>query len=169
MSYFILGLPRSRTAWLANFLTYDGHYCHHEAINGCASIQEYKDKIEGCGDSTTNLLMIDFERHFPESKIVVIHRDIKASIDFARTVFKADMTEMLERASDKLNSIKGLHIAFDEINDRLRDIWEYLIGDSFDEKRAQMLIGLNVQTIDVFDIDKEALIKLNNEVTLCHG
>ena len=43
-NFFVLGLPRSRTAWLANFLTYDGYFCFHEGIDGCRSIDDYKKK-----------------------------------------------------------------------------------------------------------------------------
>ena len=169
MSYFILGLPRSRTAWLANFLTYDGNYCHHEAINGCSSVDEYRNKISGCGDSTTNTLMFDYENDFPDSKIVIIHRDVKKSIEFAKDAFKTDMTEMLEKANERLDVINGLHILFDDINDRLQDIWGYLFDSEFDEKRAGMLVNLNIQLNDVFDIDQEALEQLNKEVSLWRG
>jgi len=169
MSYFILGLPRSRTTWIANFLTYDGNYCHHEAINGCSSVDEYKEKIDGCGDSTTNILMFDYEKDFPDSKIIIIHRDIKESIEFSKKVFKSDMTEMIEKANERLNLINGLHIMFDEINDKLKDIWEYLFDSEFSPKRAAMLSGFNIQPNDVFDVDKQALTKLNKEVSIWHG
>jgi hypothetical protein len=79
------------------------------------------------------------------------------------------MTEMLEKANERLNVINGLHIMFDEINSRLRDIWEYLFNSEFDEKRAEMLAGFNIQPNDVFDIDKQALEQLNKEVSLWRG
>lgn len=166
MSFFILGLPRSRTAWLANFLTYDGHFCYHEAVNGCSSVDEYKYKVKDCGDSTTSVLMFDYEREFPESKIVVIDSDVKRSIEFGERVFKTDMTELMHKANDRLSNVNGLHIAFDEINERLGEIWRYLFDSEMDKKRADFLISLNVQVNNVFDINESALNKLNKEVSL---
>jgi len=169
MSFFVLGLPRSRTAWLANFLTYDGHFCYHEAVNGCSSVGEYREKIANCGDSTTNVLMFDYEREFPDSKIVIIHSDINRSIEFGERVFKADMTELMGRSNERLSTINGLHIMFEDINERLGDIWRYLFGVDMDKKRAEFLTSLNVQIKDVFDIDADAIKKLNKEVSLCHS
>ena len=84
MDFLVLGLPRSRTAWLANFLTHDGLFCYHEAINGCSSMKEYKEKVEGKGDSNTALALFDFEKHFPETKIIVIDTNICPYLTFNR-------------------------------------------------------------------------------------
>lgn len=42
--------PRSGTAWLSNFLSYgESSYCQHEALYGCESIDDYKNRIDSYG------------------------------------------------------------------------------------------------------------------------
>ena len=83
MSFFILGLPRSRTAWLANFMTYDGYCCYHEGTNGCYTIEQYKAKLGGrIGDANTGLIMFNFRKHFPKDKVVIIDSSIDAAVEY---------------------------------------------------------------------------------------
>ena len=42
--FFITGLPRSRTAWLANWFTYGHTFCFHEACRKVGKIEELKDR-----------------------------------------------------------------------------------------------------------------------------
>ena len=169
MTFFVLGLPRSRTAWLANFLTYDDLFCYHEGINGCHSMDEYKQKIENCGDSCTGLSFIDFEPYFPDAKKVIIDTSIDKAVKFGLDAYGVDMTDILKQAKNKLDNINGLHIGLNDINDRLRDIWEYITDKPFNEKRAQLLTKLNIQVNDVFDIDVESMLNLKESNELCLG
>ena len=169
MTFFVLGLPRSRTAWMANFLTYDDLFCYHEGINGCNNMDEYKAKIEGKGDSCTGLPLIEFEPYFPEAKKVIIDTDIDRAVKFGKEHFNTDMTEMMTKAKSKLDSLKGLHIAFDDINSRLREIWEYLSCFDFNKQRAEQLIKLNVQANNIYDIDVKAMLNLKESTQSCLG
>lgn len=54
--FLIVGLPRSRTAWLAAFLTDGDTVCHHELIRQCANVAEYPQKLShGVGDSSPSV------------------------------------------------------------------------------------------------------------------
>lgn len=87
----VLGMPRSRTAWMAAYLTFGCNHFQHEAFatNKCKTIDDYKKAIkEGnfC-DSTTMGKML-FERFgyqwdeiLSESQVLVIHNDIDTVIE----------------------------------------------------------------------------------------
>jgi len=169
VTFFVLGLPRSRTAWLANFLTYDDLFCYHEGINGCHSMDEYKQKIENCGDSCTGLSLIDFEPYFPDAKKVIIDSNTERAVEFGKTMFDADLTELMAIAKSRLDNMEGLHISLSDINHRLREIWEYLTDSPFNKKRADQLIKLNIQTENIYDIDVKAMLNLKESVTSCLG
>ena len=113
-NFLILGLPRSRTAWLANFMTSDGIQCSHEGLNGCKSLDEYKAKFKpNSGDSNTGLASFNFEDLFEDFKIVVIDSEIEASVDFTKRYFNADVTSEMEVLNKRLDSIECLHIKID--------------------------------------------------------
>lgn len=164
MTFFVTGLPRSRTAWLANFLTYDDQFCYHEGLNGCSSIDEYKDKVKDKGDSNTGLMMFDFKDHFPDSKVIVIDSSVDKSIEFSKSVFGVDLTDIMVKGKTRLDSINGLHININDINDRLKEIWEYVSDKPFDKERADMLIKLNIQVNDPLSMDGEAANKFKESV-----
>lgn len=88
--YFISGLPRSRTAWLATFLTHADSFCHHEATIGCDSMVSLKNALgkvpigtHHIGDADPNLGLIpqSILDTFPRSKFVFIHRDLEECVD----------------------------------------------------------------------------------------
>jgi hypothetical protein len=167
MTFFVLGLPRSRTAWLANFLTYDGQFCFHEGIDGCNSIEEYKEKVEGKGDSNTGLMLFDFEEHFPDAKIIIIDSEIEKSVKFGRDVYNANIELEMEIGKNRLDNIEGLHVKLEDINSRLREIWEYVSDKEFNQDRADMLIKLDVQVKNPLDIDFEAIGQFKGTVNAC--
>lgn len=168
MKFLVLGLPRSRTAWLANFLTYDGQFCFHEGTDGCNSIEEYKQKVKDKGDSNTGLIFYEFKEHFPDVKIIIIDSDVESSIEFGKEVFNADVSNELIIAKKMLDETEGLHIALEDINDHLREIWEYVSDKEFDKDRADMLVKMNVQVSDPLDIDYESIKNFMGTVNVCH-
>ncbi len=163
MKFLILGLPRSRTAWLANFLTFDGNFCYHEGINGCSDIKEYKEKMEGKGDSNTGLVFFKYQDYFPDVKTIIIDSDI--NVEFGKDVFNANTqsVEIMRKAKKRLDGISGLHIKLTDINIRLKDIWDYVSPKKFNKERADMLIKMNVQVVDPLDFDLDAIKSFNSQ------
>jgi len=158
MSFFILGLPRSRTAWLANLMSYDGYHCHHEGSNNCYKLEEYKAKLGPCtGDANTGLVLIDIKKHFPDSKIVIIDSTIDEAVAYGQRVHKANFTKGLTVMKAKLDKLEGLHIPIADIDDHLEDIWEYLThGIPFNPQRANLLKGLNINVKEPYLINVRA-------------
>ncbi len=152
----IVGLPRSRTAWLSAFMSQSSTYFHHEAIDGCKSIDEYRNKVNGCGDSTTGFPFLKGEME--NKKIVIIKKNneqIEDCIKWSDETFGIDSRELVGEMNNQLNDIDGLVVFQSEIDDRLRDIWEFLVDDTWDNRYSN-LSKLNVQAIS-HDIDEDAL------------
>ena len=160
-NFFVIGLPRSRTAWLSNFLTYDDNFCYHEGIDGCSTTEEYKDKLgENKGDSSTGLMLFDMNKEFPDSPKVIIEGSVDKAIEFTKEVYDVYEPEYFYELKDKLDSIKGLRIKFEDINNSLEQIWEHLIGTPYDKDRGSLLKDMNIQTNNYFNYDLESMGRL---------
>ena len=153
-NFFVVGLPRSRTAWLANFLTYNGRFCYHEGVDGCSTITDYKNKLgQDKGDSCTALMLLNIHKEFPNAPVVVIESDIKRAVEFSKHTYGKDLTKEFEMLKEKMRFIKGLRIPLHAINDSLEDIWSYLIGTPYDKERGDLLKNMNIQTNNYFNYD----------------
>jgi len=141
--FFITGLPRSRTAWFSAFMTASGYMCLHEGLNGCRSIEEYKKKIKHVSDSNTGIILVGAPIDRP---ILVIHRE--------------DRHDGLFDNVD-LNKIKGLHVEFSDIHDRIEEIFTYLTGDKIDWVIYNIFKYLNITTM--INMDAESAKALLNE------
>jgi hypothetical protein len=160
-NFLVLGLPRSRTAWLANFLTYGDITCTHEGLNGCATLEDYKKQFrDSSGDSNTGLAFFEFEPLFTDFKKIIIDSGIRKSVEFAKKTYGRDSFDQIVRLKKRLDSIDGLHIPFDDIDHNLELIWDYVSRYQFNEERAAQLIRLNIQIRDPFSMDARASAEL---------
>lgn len=150
--FFIIGLPRSRTAWLSAFMTYDGNYCFHEGFNGCKTLEEYKNKIGNHGDSSTGLMLLDVNKVFPERRILIIESDPSDSIEFMEREYGVSDKSWIYYLKERLDKIEGVRIHKDDIDKNLSLIWDYLTEKPYDRLRGEMLKGLNIQTFQKMDI-----------------
>lgn len=85
--FFITGLPRSRTSWLASLLSmHPGAFCHHDAMRQAVDLEGYKSWLVAnapeharfVGDSDSGLPWAygkKFERLFPGSRWLFVVRD----------------------------------------------------------------------------------------------
>ena len=125
-NFFIAGLPRSRTAWLANLLTTKDSFCFHEVIGRTGMLPERTDKYVGSAETCSYLI--------PEgSKTVIIHRsvdDCMASMAKSFDITNAELDLLraaFEVESVALYKLSGLHIDFEDIDDNIEHIWKYLL------------------------------------------
>ncbi len=150
----IVGLPRSRTAWLSVFMSQSDVYFYHEAINGCHSIEEYKEKVKGCGDSSTGLVSLGLTKG---SKLVIINKtdeEVKRCIDWCDHTYGINSKSLILDANKKLKNLNGLHVNQSDIDSRLKEIWCYLVDAPWDDKYRE-LIYFNIQVQSV-SIDRKA-------------
>lgn len=166
MSFFIMGLPRSRTAWLANFMTYGKSFCFHEGLNGCYSIDKYKEKLNGRGDSSTGTMLFDIDEYFPGSKKLIIESDPVDAIKFSYSTYGVGNEAWIYHLRSLLDEQKGLRVYVEEIDENLKKIWEYLSDEPYDRDRGEMLKGLNIQVNNPHDYDVEAAKAVLHELSL---
>jgi hypothetical protein len=162
-TFFICSLPRSRTAWLANFLCYGPCHCFHEpfaeyrplalpglfASTGKAHV--------GISDCTNTLFLGALLQMFPSARLVLIRRPPK---EVAQRLLElgwpcGDFIFRLDAELDKIEqNYKPLVInyyAFDA-----PAIWAYLMPEvPLDGERTKMLETFNV-TVPKMIIERKA-------------
>ena len=162
--FFVIGLPRSRTAWLSLFLTDDKRICYHEGIDGCNSICQYINKIGSNGDSSTFLMNLDINKLFPDSPVLIIENDINRTITYTEETYGYYVPMQIYELRYKMDKIKGMRIYINEIDDKLELIWKYLRGDKFNKKRAELFSRMNIQVQNPYKYNKESLKQLMSEL-----
>jgi hypothetical protein len=80
--FFVLGLPRSRTAWASIALTVGRSYCFHDGLHGCRDFSEYLNRLtsrpeEVIGDSSPALAphAQALVECFPDAPWLILERD----------------------------------------------------------------------------------------------
>lgn len=154
---FILSLPRSRTAWLATFFCHGDTYAFHEGLIQCASVPALKELMESTGRSVVvnsdcgNVIFLDEIRAtFPHAKYIVIERPYEEVAQELADMGVPDHGEvllsvqLLEQAKAELKPLVIQYRALDK--QACEAMCEY-IGIPFDEKRWEMLDGMDIQII----------------------
>jgi hypothetical protein len=176
-TYFVTGLPRSRTGWLANLLTYGPSFCLHDAIQfgGPSDIglelQNLSVNFQHVGDSDSGLVMIASEmcELFPLAKWVFVHRNYDDALNSFCKYFTGraynggpvvepgdavDAFEVLrvnlDDALKMIPSSRRLDVEFDALESDLccREIWEWCVPDvGFCQRRWKMLHAMQINPI----------------------
>jgi len=144
--FFVTGLPRSRTSWFSLYLD-----CEHEALNGLQSKQEFYDLMPTIkGDSDCGLFLTDFQERW-DAPTVIIRRPVKEVYNSVLPLMDLpdDMLDILHAVDSRLDDLRGLHVPFDEIDERLEEITNYL-GEPYDEARAVRYKAMRVEPMNVF-------------------
>lgn len=87
--YFILGTPRSRTAWLAEFLSRPGRQCVHEPSRFfCEAADVFRYALQPAAAASDSLLTFRWRlllEAAPDARIVVVRRPVEDVVEsFAR-------------------------------------------------------------------------------------
>lgn len=153
--FFIVALPRSRTAWLANFFTSGDVFCYHEALNGCHSADDFKEKMSlsrtHVGNADCGLPFVPFQKWYPEANTVIIERPVSDVLTSLCKLFPGtDVSAVVYAAKERMDTLQGLRVPFDEIDERLEEIWDYCVGDGFDQHRSEMLKQMRIETKNLY-------------------
>lgn len=157
--FLVLGLPRSRTAWLANFLSNGAVACGHELLAECLTpdalvprIHALGGEVNGSAETAGSLFIGRLLRESPALRVVVVHRCKLAVADSLTRLGIEPGPGVLNLLAVKLSAAAryagALCVEFTDLDsiDRLRQIWEHCApGEPFDVQRAQRLTDLNVQ------------------------
>lgn len=159
--YFITGYPRSRTAWLAAFMTTGQSLCLHEGIARTGGIEPLGRAMEACakhcgavGDSdpTLPLYAEEFLEAFPDAPVLVVKRpalEVRSSL-MRQGMTLSETESMLERLSAGLETIISKAqvcwpVDYHSIDSTLEPIWEFLVGDGFDALRAAEMVRFRIE------------------------
>ena len=155
MDYLITGLPRSRTAWLANYLTVGSSFCYHEGLKHCFHIGDLrimkKAPYTGNSDSSAVFFIDEIKLMFPDMKIVIINRDYKDVLKSVKKDYDSPYTNYLVAATKTSKDYVQKHyqhllIEFADINERLDEIASYCIpSEKILKERKNMLLDLKVE------------------------
>lgn len=154
--FFVIGMPRTRTAWLSVLLTHGDTFCFHEGTGKRATFAEYvamlRARPEACvGDSNAGLPEhIDaLLAEFPDAHFVVMRRDEKESL---RSLCAADPA----RAQSVRDSWPAYVASFEEATKKLP---RCLFFDS-KELKSESACGQITQHLAGFKLDSERFRKL---------
>lgn len=152
-NYMIYALPRSRTAWLANFLSSDNNFCWHDGLNGCHSWNDIASRFNppinyhSVGMADTGAALTKFPSIYHHLPTIVILRDPEEVIQSLFNVFGVDFTTLIVTQYEILKAIRAdLVIPFQDINQQLLEIWKFCNGPGFCALRAEQLMNLNITT-----------------------
>lgn len=144
MSYFVTGLPRSRTAWMSVWLG-----CKHDGLSGCYSDQDVLSMVGDGGLSDSMLAWFPIRKYYKKAPVLVIHRHADEVVDSLSQIVPIDsnVLTLLADTQERMNMIDGLHVNYDEIDSRLPEIWEYLRPDvPFSPEWTRLMMDMNVTT-----------------------
>lgn len=162
--FFITGLPRSRTAWLANLFTYKNSYCFHELSRIGADpfqmLQKLRSRTEAHVGTSDQLApyYIDFmAERLDDFRIVVIKRPkIECKISIANWLGHADyeVEHKIDELEKKIEVMQSTYetkeILYNDLNhpNVIKELWYHCVPSiTFDEDRFDMLNEFNVQLI----------------------
>ena len=158
--YFITGLPRSRTAWLANYLTWGSSLCLHDVYATLDTPHLMPDHLEkaqsesgvqhiGVSDPALLLFASDVIHEFPHAPWVVIkrdHKEVVASCEKAFGTVSAKALEIMARELDRVQEHAALVVPFDRVTEMADQIGEAVMpGWSSPKSRLEMLARMQVQ------------------------
>lgn len=139
--FFITGLPRSRTAWMANLLSYgDTSFCFHEAVRRATDLSAQFNLYESLphefvGDSSCGLLLNwrEISAQYPDARWVIIRRDPQAVLESCRRAFPwlrvtaAAIRDIASRLEEASNSLPNLMVVnFEKLDAKVPDILHHI-------------------------------------------
>lgn len=145
VKFMVIGLPRSATTWMANWLTTNDSLCLHDPFSNM--FPEDLDKYHTAktlGISCTGAYMYKwFQKQ--TCPCVIIERNMK---DVNHSLLKIGLTKMPVFSIDLFNQAKGKRYSFDSIwkEQSAKEMWNYLLPlFPFDVERYRSLSTMNIQ------------------------
>lgn len=162
-NFLVFGRPRSRTAWLANFMTYGPSFCFHEGLaDSAGSWLELKRRMSNLpglitGNADTGMIhdVKGALETFPAAKVVMLVENEFSWRTFAHSQnLPKDLVEAVDtdyRRTKKELEHRALFVPVDTLSDEAtaRKVWVHCTSHIYDfpKERFHMLKDLNVQVI----------------------
>lgn len=141
--FIIFALPRSRTAWLSQWLAYGGRKVGHDIAIDCATPEEFLDRLSGLDGTVETGAMVAWRlirARLPDAKFVTIRRsveEVQRSLAALGVIADVDDMKMKNLILSRMfleDRTTGL-FSFDQLRDanHRKELFEHLIGP-FDEE-----------------------------------
>lgn len=173
--FFITGLPRCRTAWLANLFTYGPAFCYHDGIGYCRHPQELAELLARpgalyCGDADSALVLCaqTVVEQFPEARWLQIIRPMSEALQSFAFYFRdqpypgapqeweeqQEIFAMLREANTLLAQTvppeQLMILTYDQLEEEtlVREAWEFLLPQvPWNSMRFAMLNTIRMNVI----------------------
>jgi len=155
--FLVLALPRSRTAWLSRFLTYQDWTCGHEEVRHFRGMEDVKSWFEQPFHGSAETSVASWWRMIrPDTRVVVIRRPVEEVVDsIMRTVSGFDESAMrkhMQKLDAKLDQViarypEVMPVDFSDLvlEDACAAIFEYCLPYPHDTNWWRALTGINIQ------------------------
>lgn len=170
IDFIVLGLPRSATTWLANWLTTDKSLCLHDPF--AKSLPETWDAGgKRLGISCTGAFLLPGWLEAQSCPVAIIERDPEAC-DTSLRKMGLPTTWPLRKAFKQADG-RRWRFADIWIEDKAREMWAFLLpGIAFDAARYRLLRGVRIEPLDWtadMDVAAEVFGRYSQGVGGCPG
>lgn len=157
--FLIVGLPRSRTAWLSNWLTYGKSFCFHEPLLGCDSLAAFQQKFDvpyevvGAADTGAIFWLEQILMLAPDTKLIIVERPVEdciQSLDATGIPYDEALVYQAAKLLERARQYDNMWVPFHSLDaDHVgASIWHHCVGDGFDVNRFRMLRDLRVEIME---------------------
>jgi len=162
--FIVLGLPRSRTAWLAKFLSYGGFHCGHEELRHMRSLGDVRSWIAQPMTGTAETAAAPYWRLLsklaPEARVVIVRRPVEAVVESLTKIEtfgvgqfdRETLTRAMKRGEAKLKQVAArwpgaLQVDFTalENEETCAAVFEHCLPYKHDSAWWRYLAPVNVQ------------------------
>jgi hypothetical protein len=160
IDFLVLGLPRSGTTWLANWLTSAGALCLHDPFARLLpeDVEAQRPDGQRLGVSCTGAFMLPSWIAQQDCPTAIIERD-PAACDRSLSKIRLPAASYLRPA---LDATAGRRWAFADLwdEDRAAELWAFLRPDApFDSPRYRLLRAMRVEPV-AYTLDHTVVLEL---------
>ena len=114
--FVIMSLPRSRSKWLSELLSFAGHRVWHDTLVECASLEEFAEQfragLDGCVETGAMVGWRALRKLVPELRLAVVRRPVEQVYESLRAKNWPVPAAELERRSVMLDEVAKLEGVF---------------------------------------------------------
>lgn len=157
--FFITGLPRSRSSWVANYLSYGDTMCFHDGFLGCDNLEAFCAKLRNChapavGNADPMNAVYEEALHsaFPDAKWVVLRRSLPEAQAASEKAFgwqdpKRSIEGVREKVGDVILRRNPMVVDVKDLNYEVAMAVGTYVNPRWDcpKERVDMLLTFNVQ------------------------
>lgn len=159
MAFIVFALPRSRTAWLSQFLTYGDWVCGHEEIRHVRSLDDVKSWFAQPNVGTAETGAAPFWRTVaklqPDIRVLVVRRPVAEVVESLLKIHPFDRSQIehaVRRLDHKLDQIERrmsnvLSVRYADLADEATcaRVFEHCLPYKHDSARWEVISKINMQ------------------------